>query len=46
MKNGALSLCDYTLDKSLSIGALEAGLYTLYVVNQNRDYFKIIIVAT
>ena len=45
MKNGALTLCDYTLDKSLSIGALEAGLYTLYVVNQNRDYFKIIIVA-
>ena len=45
MKNGSQMICDYTLDSSINIGKLEAGVHTLYIINQNRDYFKIIIVA-
>jgi hypothetical protein len=45
MKNGSDVICDYTLDKQINLGKLEAGTYTLYIINQNRDYFKIIIVV-
>lgn len=45
MKNGSQMISNYTLDSDLKLGKLEAGTYTLYIINQNRDYFKIIIVA-
>ena len=45
MKNDSTVICDYTLDSNLNLGKLEAGVYTLYIINQNRDYFKIIIVV-
>jgi len=43
MKSGATELTDYTTDGELSLGSLEAGIYTICIINQNRDYFRIII---
>ena len=43
MKDGATELTYYTLDGELSLGSLEAGIYTVCIINQNRDYFRIII---
>ena len=45
MKDGSQTICDYILEPELNLGRLEAGVYTLYIINQNRDYFKIIIVV-
>lgn len=46
MKYGSSIISDYTLDGELDIGKLDAGTYTLFIINQNRDYFKIIIVVS
>ena len=43
MKDGVTEIADYTLDGELSLGSLEAGIYTICIINQNRDYFRIII---
>ena len=43
MKDGVTELTDYTFDGELSLGNLEAGIYTICIINQNRDYFRIII---
>ena len=43
MKDGVTEITDYTLDGELSLGSLEAGIYTICIINQNRDYFRIII---
>lgn len=43
MKDGVTEITDYTLDGELSLGSLEDGIYTVCIINQNRDYFRIII---
>ncbi len=43
MKAEVTEITDYTLEEELSLGELEAGIYTICIINQNRDYFRIII---
>ncbi len=43
MKDGVTEITDYTLDGEISLGELEKGTYTICIINQNRDYFNIII---
>ncbi len=43
MKEGVTEITDYTLDGELVLGGLESGIYTICIINQNRDYFRIII---
>ncbi len=43
MKSGVTEITYYTLDGELSLGELETGIYTICIINQHRDYFRIII---
>ena len=43
MKDGITELTDYTLSGELALGRLEKGIYTICIINQNRDYFRILI---
>ncbi|MBO5416398.1 MAG: hypothetical protein J6A83_07190 [Clostridia bacterium] len=43
MKSGITELTDYTLSSELDLGTLEKGIYTICIINQNRDYFRILI---
>ncbi|MBR5124462.1 MAG: HYR domain-containing protein, partial [Clostridia bacterium] len=43
MKDGSTVVTDYTTDGTVSFGKLEKGIYTICIVTQERDYFKIII---
>ncbi len=43
MKEGVTEIADYTLEGELVLSGLETGIYTICIINQNRDYFRIII---
>ena len=42
MKDG-ITVTDYTKEENVSLGQLEAGIYTVCIITQERDYFKILI---
>jgi hypothetical protein len=42
MKDGE-TVVDYTKEQMLSLGKLEKGIYTLCIITQERDYFKILL---
>ena len=42
MKYGT-TVTDYTKDDKISLGELEKGIYTICIITQERDYFKILI---
>ena len=43
MKDGSTVVTDYITGGTVSFGMLEKGIYTICIVTQERDYFKIII---
>ena len=43
MKDGSTVVTDYITNGMVSFGMLEKGIYTICIVTQERDYFKIII---
>ena len=43
MKVGTTEVASYSLNGDVSLGKLDAGIYTVCIINQNRDYFKILI---
>ena len=43
MKDGGTVVTDYTTENTVSFGELEKGIYTICIITQERDYFKIII---
>jgi hypothetical protein len=43
MKDGSDIVTDYTTEREISFGKLEKGIYTVCIITQERDYFKIII---
>ena len=43
MKDGGTVVTDYTTANEISFGKLEKGIYTICIITQERDYFKIII---
>jgi hypothetical protein len=43
MKDGSDIVTDYTTESEISFGKLEKGIYTVCIITQERDYFKIII---
>ncbi|MBE6547598.1 MAG: hypothetical protein E7667_01790 [Ruminococcaceae bacterium] len=42
MKDG-ITVTDYTKEENISLGQLEKGIYTICIITQERDYFKILI---
>ena len=43
MKDGSDIVTNYTTENNISFGKLAKGIYTICVISQERDYFKIII---
>ena len=43
MKDGGMVVTDYTTENTVSFGELEKGIYTICIITQERDYFKIVI---
>ncbi len=43
MKDDVTVVADYNTGDTLSLGVLDAGTYTLCIVTQNRDYFRVVI---
>ena len=43
MKDGSDVVTDYTTENDISFGNLAKGIYTVCIITQERDYFKIII---
>ena len=43
MKDGGTVVTDYTTANEISFGKLEKGIYTICIITQERDYFRIII---
>jgi hypothetical protein len=43
MKDGSDVVTDYTTENNISFGSLKKGIYTVCIITQERDYFKIII---
>ena len=43
MKDGEAATNGYTTDSTVNFGKLEKGIYTICIITQERDCFKIII---
>ena len=42
MKDGT-AVSDYTKEETISFGKLEKGIYTICIITQERDYFRILV---